>query len=904
MWRKYKMAKVNPSGKRAEARLNRLLQAAEIFYSSRGPVYFLITLFALIVLAVGLILYERYLHNSEMGSTVVLSVRKNYNREDIGVPAVQSSEGYRTFIRRFDENNSLRTTYSGYLCPDESPGADKIVAAKVQGKSAALPDTISIFKIVNMEYKLERADSILWGMNLLSEESAQTGTELYWIHKKAFRLIIDAPVLEKEKPNSIIRKKIEPKFCDIMFHDVYGINGISLSPRADSLYILEYNGDYYSYGLSNYPVHRKGIFSAEARSRSHKLNNTKFLSFGWQGLDNIQNAPALTDSISTAICANSSSMVLIGFRNTLSDYDTLAVLGDRHRDKILIQAPAMVQVGADSLYIFTTAVEAPVTVLKIDGLQRRSFEHSTFHKKIPLPFKDDGEANVLKLVGQIITQARRSAAKVFYIEGIAAVMTPLPRLFICNREGKIYYLDDFEKYFDLEKAPWHCFDLMSGIPGIHGQDLAIDRRGGIWFATNNQIVHLGARFFTPSYRIARRFYTQRTLLFYLLPAYLIFALSWVIAKRLIYEKQQAELKKNEVQKLNEIITQKKQDIETANQQLRDREVARIVRSNRLNKSIIIGESPVIEDLRQKIAEAASSDLPVLLIGETGAGKELVAREIHTLGKGTRMPFTPVLCPLYKANELFRSEFFGHTDEAYTGAKRNAPGLVEDAENGTLFLDEIGDLALESQVMLLQFLDDKKTYRYLNDVKKRTSNTRIISATNQPLEEMIKMKKFREDLYRRLRGIEISVPALNSHKEDLPLLVDFFLHKVEPRPLTVVIENGAMNKMAQWDWTNQNVRELKHVIERAYFRVKNQRRTRITADDIQLDAAITMSPDNPAAGPEHGLAACLDDIKWRYINAALALFHGNQAKTAEHLKVEYTTLNGWIKNNPGKVVRSW
>jgi DNA-binding NtrC family response regulator len=229
---------------------------------------------------------------------------------------------------------------------------------------------------------------------------------------------------------------------------------------------------------------------------------------------------------------------------------------------------------------------------------------------------------------------------------------------------------------------------------------------------------------------------------------------------------------------------------------------------------MIGQSPAMKNIQfliQKIS--ASSDTTVLISGESGSGKELVARGIHYLGPRKNDRFLPVNCSTIP-EELFENEFFGHSRGSYTDAKQDQKGLFEIADKGTLFLDEIGDLKYSMQAKLLRVIEDKKISRIGQFAEKKV-DVRIITATNQDLEQMVENKLFRKDLYHRLNLFRIDIPPLRYRKEDIPLLFDFFiadLSKKLRKPIQK-IEKSVIAKLMDYDFPG-NVRELKHLIERA------------------------------------------------------------------------------------------
>jgi len=216
---------------------------------------------------------------------------------------------------------------------------------------------------------------------------------------------------------------------------------------------------------------------------------------------------------------------------------------------------------------------------------------------------------------------------------------------------------------------------------------------------------------------------------------------------------------------------------------------------------------------QKIKQVAPTDATVLIEGETGVGKELVARALHEDSQRARYPFVRVNCAAL-APTLIESELFGHEKGAFTGADRLRKGRFELAEGGTLFLDEIGELSLELQSKLLRVLQGGE-YERVGGSDTRKANVRIVAATNRQLQREIAARRFREDLFYRLQIYPISIPPLRERREDIPLLVEHFARRLTGKHGKTIdeIPGHVMRRLADWDWPG-NVRELENVIERA------------------------------------------------------------------------------------------
>lgn len=228
---------------------------------------------------------------------------------------------------------------------------------------------------------------------------------------------------------------------------------------------------------------------------------------------------------------------------------------------------------------------------------------------------------------------------------------------------------------------------------------------------------------------------------------------------------------------------------------------------------IIGQSSALRQVLQLVEMVAASDATVLLLGETGTGKELIARAIHERSARHKESFVPLNCAAIPS-ALFESELFGHERGAFTGAHMQRVGRLELSDRGTLFLDEIGDMPLELQPKLLRALQER-SYERVGSARTKNVDMRLIAATNSDLEQLVDEKQFRADLFYRLNVFPIRIPPLRERREDIPLLVKHFTQKYA-RKMNKQIEFVAasvMQKLTRWDWPG-NVRELENLIERS------------------------------------------------------------------------------------------
>lgn len=226
--------------------------------------------------------------------------------------------------------------------------------------------------------------------------------------------------------------------------------------------------------------------------------------------------------------------------------------------------------------------------------------------------------------------------------------------------------------------------------------------------------------------------------------------------------------------------------------------------------MLVGDSAAIREVRVLVGRAAPTSLPVLIQGPTGSGKELVARAVHA-ASGRRGRFVAVnVCAI--AETMFEDALFGHVRGAFTGATSDAPGYLAEADRGTIFLDEIGSLEVGLQGKLLRAIEEGE-FRPVGGRDNRKSDFRVVSATNEPLNELIQDGRFRSDLINRLNGLVIRVPPLRERLEDIPLLVDYFLTRAAGQSSEVTITSDALRMLQCYEWPG-NVRELRHMIERA------------------------------------------------------------------------------------------
>lgn len=300
-------------------------------------------------------------------------------------------------------------------------------------------------------------------------------------------------------------------------------------------------------------------------------------------------------------------------------------------------------------------------------------------------------------------------------------------------------------------------------------------------------------------------------------------------------------------------------------------------------SRLLGESPAMEELRQLIDKVARSQAPVHISGDSGTGKELVARLIHDHSSRKDGPFVPINCGAIPS-ELVESEFFGHRKGAFTGAVHDKVGLVQAANTGTLFLDEIADLPLSMQVKLLRVIQEQ-TIRPVGSAKEESVNVRILSATHQNLADMVKRGDFREDLFYRINVIELHVPALRDRGDDILLLAGHILQRLGSS--FDALDDGARVALRSYGFPG-NVRELENMLERAVTLCAGGT---ITLGDLALRAD---SSDARAVSTATDLGDQIDDVQRQAIVDALEKTRYNKTAAAKLLGLTFRQLRYRIK----------
>lgn len=301
-----------------------------------------------------------------------------------------------------------------------------------------------------------------------------------------------------------------------------------------------------------------------------------------------------------------------------------------------------------------------------------------------------------------------------------------------------------------------------------------------------------------------------------------------------------------------------------------------------NSTTLIGSSKTMQKLKLHITQVAATDASVLVLGESGSGKEQVSKMIHEQSSRAKKPFIAVNCAAIPEN-LIESELFGYERGAFSGADHARAGLIEAADGGTLLLDEIGDMPLSLQPKLLRVLEEQ-TLRRLGSIQEKKLNVRIIAATHQNLLERVKQGLFRQDLYYRLEVMPLTVPPLRDHLEDVPELTQFFLKKysLEHQKAIQGIDSEAQAMLMNHSWPG-NVRELSNVLERAVILNSSQS---IQKDDLPFHFTSETASDSKITIP---LGTSLKEIEDILIQKTLTHTKGDRAQAAKLLGVNERTI---------------
>jgi two-component system response regulator HydG len=307
---------------------------------------------------------------------------------------------------------------------------------------------------------------------------------------------------------------------------------------------------------------------------------------------------------------------------------------------------------------------------------------------------------------------------------------------------------------------------------------------------------------------------------------------------------------------------------------------------------LVGHSPAIIEVMKTLARVAPSQATVLVLGETGTGKELVARTIHRFSERADRRFVAVNCSAL-AEGLLESELFGHVRGAFTGAGTSRPGLFREADRGTLFLDEIGDISPALQARLLRALQEHEIVPVGSETPVRV-DVRVLAATHRDLPELVRQGRFREDLYYRLNVVTITLPPLRARPQDIPLLIDHFLRELGERHGRgpVAVDPEAQRRLLAYDWPG-NIRELQNVLERAMLLAEQDV---IGPEHLPADLRPARAAAAPAATGEAPVPPplrSLDEVDREHVLRVLRAMRGNRDETSRVLGISRRTLSRMI-----------
>jgi DNA-binding NtrC family response regulator len=321
-----------------------------------------------------------------------------------------------------------------------------------------------------------------------------------------------------------------------------------------------------------------------------------------------------------------------------------------------------------------------------------------------------------------------------------------------------------------------------------------------------------------------------------------------------------------------------------------RQIAGRARQARETVDPFVGTSAAIQALSDQARKLSASSSPILIEGETGSGKGVLARWLHRNGPRGDEPLVDMNCAGL-SREFLETELFGHEKGAFTGAVTSKPGLLEVAHRGVVFLDEIGDLDPQVQPKLLKVLEEKR-FRRLGEVRDRQVDVQLIAATHQDLPELVRERRFRSDLYFRISTIPLRVPALRERPEDIPLLAHLFLNTFasDLGRRGLGFSAPAERALCAYSWPG-NVRELRNVIERAVLLCGHDV---LEPGDLRFDGPTTVTPPAPLPSPAEDAGATLDEMERKHIERVLRDLGGRVAEASQRLGIPRSTLYQKIK----------
>ncbi len=317
---------------------------------------------------------------------------------------------------------------------------------------------------------------------------------------------------------------------------------------------------------------------------------------------------------------------------------------------------------------------------------------------------------------------------------------------------------------------------------------------------------------------------------------------------------------------------------------------RVAEKERRTRDLLLGESAPMRNIRSKIDKVARNQAPVYISGESGSGKELVARLIHQQSPRSEKAFIAINCGAIP-HELMESEFFGHKKGSFTGAVSDKQGLFQAADGGTLFLDEVADLPLALQVKLLRAIQEKKI-RPIGEQREIPVDVRLLSATHRDLAKMVQEGSFRQDLYYRINVIELNLPPLRARAADIPQLTEHLLQGLARANGIAIprLSDAALNALKQYYFPG-NVRELENILERALALHEGGV---IEVDDLNLPTGLDLAAAEDFDAEKMSLESYLEDIEKKALSSALEENRWNKTATAKYLGMSFRSLRYRLK----------
>ncbi len=880
----------------------------------------------------GLTAWHSYVETHGFGPPVVFAAKAE-NEYYVDENGQQIPDGFHVMLVTHDQPG--RVTSRGLMVLKNTHGA-LIRAYPFHERTPAklnTPVDIDIRLIVKMEFKVPDSSlkRNLWTIRHFNETSLSEIVQGYAINQDEFRFY-------RRVNDSTYQSFSLDRIADIFFRENVGLNGIEVV--GDTLWLMGYDGDFYRLPLRDETALRaNGPVNAKPKPvnlrRVYEMRHNRSLSFywnwGWQGIDAFQSG-----SRNLFAAVNSKQRRLIVLQQTglngnidLMVVDSVTLSTPRqskwHEGPIVHRFPEFV---TDSLYVITTdAYAGEVQVDKTDkiaNLQYLTQSSAIWQDTVHTP-----------------------EGKPAYLEGVALGNNEHATLFISDRKGTIYYIPCFHTVINKNSATLGCrlrqmtpgriWHLLFGkgfyydsfqMPNIsHGQELSVDDAGGLWFAEDNYFRYVHPEVFATPYQWAINFWVKLLLL---LPIALSLFLrldnartAQLKAKTLQLENDLKEREKllTENKELSHHLSEEKlalQNALTEQERLQELLTKRFVISEEEQDPTsqfpnLISRSGVMKKVKRLIEKFAPLSHPVLILGETGCGKELIAKAIILRSGRPLDRYATINCATLKS-ELLDSELFGHVKGSFTGANSDKKGLFEDLNDGTVFLDEIGEIPMSLQAKLLRLLENHEFQRVGDRSKTLKTNARIIAATNINLQDKISTGEFRRDLYHRLNSFEIFVPPLRERKEDIPLLVKYFYEKYrsdQQKETGMELSEYVVDKLKNYSWPG-NVRQLQNVIiemttlnTEGPLKLSESFLRKFHQDDHKANTTITSTigdfKNKGSLDDLETLRTYYLELDQQYaiaekevIEKALKLLNGNVKKAAKHLRIKQSTLYLKIK----------